>query len=85
MSRRVESDFLAAMARALRRGVVTDSQLPRTRLAAGETVRIGVLDFRGYWTGAAAEELERIKARLPGVSWIRLGGPGSPWTREVLP
>ncbi len=58
--------------------------LLRARLAAGETVRVGALDFRGYWTGAAAEHIEALKERLPCVSWVRLGGPGAPWTREVL-
>jgi len=57
--------------------------LLRARLAAGETVRVGALDFRGYWTGAAAEHIEALKERLPCVSWVRLGGPGAPWTREV--
>lgn len=53
------------------------------RLAAGETVRVGLIDFRGYWTGGSAEYLEGLKERLPSVSWVRLGGPGAPWTREV--
>lgn len=84
MRRHVDPAATSAMVVALRRGVVSDSKLPRARLAAGHTVRIGLLTFRGLWTGAAAEEIEAIKVRLPSVSWVRLGGPGAPWTREVL-
>lgn len=83
MNRHVDSATTAAMVSALRRGVVSGTKLPMTRLAAGERVRIGVLDFRGLWTGQAAAYISEVKERLPSVSWVRLGGPGAPWTREL--
>lgn len=59
--------------------------LLRARLAAGQTVRWGAMLLRGWWASPEAiAELEEVTSRMPGgTRWLRLGGPGSPFTAEA--
>ena len=63
---------------------MTVPPLLRARLAAGERVRWGAMVLKGWWAQPdQIEYLEAVALSMPGgTRWLRLGGPGSPFTAE---
>lgn len=59
--------------------------LLRSLLATGHTVQWGALLLKGWW--AKPEQITYLegvmKATPGGTRWLRLGGPGSPFTAEA--